>query len=163
MLFHFGRHAGAVQVEAPARHQQAEGCAQQAQQNAFREELRHQPPAAGAQRGAQGHFARPARGAREFEVGDVGAGDQQHEEHRAEEHEDVLPGIRANEKLAHRHGHKAPVLVGIRVLAGEARADGVDFRRGLRRRAARFQPAHGLQLPPGARVPLLGVQGQWCP
>jgi hypothetical protein len=163
VLFHFGRHAGPVQVETPARHQQAEGCAEQAQQNAFREELRHQPSAAGSQRGAQGHFARPAGGAREFEVGHVGAGDEQHEEHRAEEHEDVLPSVRANQKLADRQGYKAAVLVGIRVLAGEARADGVDFGRGLRRRAARFQPTHRLQLPPGARVHLLGVQSQRHP
>ena len=87
VLFHFGRHAGPVQVEAPACHQQAEGSAHERKQNAFGEEL----------------------------------------------------------------------------LPGEARGDGVDFRRGLRRRAARFQTAHGLELPPGARVALVGVQSQRCP
>ena len=52
---------------------------------------RMMPAAAGADRGADGDLALAAGGAHEQQVGDVGAGDQQHEADRADQHEQRRP------------------------------------------------------------------------
>ena len=51
------------------------------------QELRHQAPASRSQRAAQGQLALPMGRAREEEVRDVGAGDEQDEPDRAEQDE----------------------------------------------------------------------------
>ena len=61
------------------RQQQAGDAAQQRQQHAFEDQLSQQSPRARAHRSADGKFATPAFGARQQQVGDVGAGDQQHQ------------------------------------------------------------------------------------
>ena len=63
------------------------------QHAAFGEELTHQPAASGAERGAHGQLALPRRSAREQQVRDVGAGDQQDECDGAEQHEQRRPDV----------------------------------------------------------------------
>ena len=58
-----------------------------AEQHAFGQQLPHQPLPAGAERGADRDFLLPPGGARQQQVRDVRAGDQQHQRHRAEQHE----------------------------------------------------------------------------
>ena len=56
------------------------------EQDAFGDELGDDAPATGPQCGAHGDLAQTAGGAGELQVGDVDAGDQQHEDHREEQH-----------------------------------------------------------------------------
>ncbi len=72
-------------VDAPDRDQQAERAAGRREQHALGQELPHQARAAGAQRAANGNLPLPDRRAREQQVRDVGAGDQQHEADRGEQ------------------------------------------------------------------------------
>ena len=57
------------------------------EQHAFGEQLADDAAAAGADGGADGDLARAAGGARQQQVGDVGAGDQQHAADRAQQDE----------------------------------------------------------------------------
>ena len=60
-------------------HEEPRQAAQNSQQHAFRNDLADQPRARGAQRHPDGGL-RPRRGAAgQQQIGDVGAGDQQHE------------------------------------------------------------------------------------
>ena len=63
------------------------------QHQRFREELSDDRRARRAERGANPDFLRAVRGAVEQQVRDVGAGDQQHEEHRAEHRVEQLPRL----------------------------------------------------------------------
>ena len=56
-----------------------------AEHHALGEELAHQPPALGAEAGAHRDLPPPPLGAGEHQVGDVGAGDEQHEADGAEQ------------------------------------------------------------------------------
>ena len=67
-----GAHAG------EAEHQ-PEDAAGEGEQNAFSEQLADDARAAGSHRGTNGEFALASGGADEQKVGDVGAGDEQHE------------------------------------------------------------------------------------
>ena len=70
---------------------QAGGAAEQAEQQAFGQQLADQPAPARAKRGADGDLFLPAGRAREQQIRDIGARDQQHERHRSEhdEHRDA--------------------------------------------------------------------------
>ena len=63
------------------------------QQHAFGQQLADDAAAAGADRGADRDLALPAGGADQQQVGDVGAGDQQHEADRAEQHQQRRPHV----------------------------------------------------------------------
>ena len=85
------RQAGAAplpkRLDAPERHQQTQTATGQGKQHAFREQLAGNPPASGSERGADGHLPLPRGRAREQEVGDVRAGDEQDKRDRAQQHE----------------------------------------------------------------------------
>ena len=57
------------------------------EQQRFDEQLAHEPPAARAERQADGDFGAPIGRAGDEQAGDVGAGDEQHQAHRQREHE----------------------------------------------------------------------------
>ena len=63
----------------PVRDQEAEAAGEEREQQALGEELAHQPAARGAEREAHRHLALARRRAREQQVRDVRAGDQQHQ------------------------------------------------------------------------------------
>ena len=67
---------GDDQVYAPARQQQAQRAAGGRQQHALGQQLPDDAPAARAHGRADGHLFLPRSGARQQQVGDVGAGDQ---------------------------------------------------------------------------------------
>ena len=70
-------------ADAEDAEDKTEGAAENAEQDAFDEELADDAPAGGAERGADGHLTLAADGAAEHHVGDVGAGDEEHERNRA--------------------------------------------------------------------------------
>ena len=70
---------------------------------------RDEPPAAGAERAAHRHLARACAGAREQQVGDVDAGDQQHEADRAQQHEQPVLYVADHLRVERADGNPAPV------------------------------------------------------
>ena len=75
----------------PLRHAEPGGGRGQRQQAAFGDQLLHQSRAAGAQSGAHHQFLAPLGEAREQQLSHVGAGDQQHQYHRPQQHQRGLP------------------------------------------------------------------------
>ena len=84
---------GAHDVEARLGDQQTGRAAEEAEHDAFREQLANEPVPAGAERGADRDFLLPSGGAREQQVCDVRARNQQHERHRSEQHEHRPPHV----------------------------------------------------------------------
>ena len=119
------RNAIGDEREQPAmerdRQRETGDAARKRQQHAFRQHLAQQPAALRAERGAQAQLALAHRAARQQQVGDVDAGDQQHEQHRAAEDEqrraDLLDGL-----LVNRHQRDRPAGVALRRFLFELRA-----------------------------------------
>ena len=80
------------------------------------------------QRGTQSHFPRSPQRPRKLQVGDIHAGDQQHEKNRSKPHKQVIPKQRTQQKPVHWDNAKAAIAIGVRVLPRQARSDGVEFR-----------------------------------
>ena len=90
------QHARGEEVHDPGAQQGAQYPTQHGQDQALRQQLSHQPDARGAERLANRHLPLAPRSARQQQVGDVGAGDQQHEPNRAEHDEEdrrTLPAM----------------------------------------------------------------------
>ena len=83
----------------------------------------HETAAAGAERGADSHLPSAAVGPRQQQVGDVDARDQQHERDRTKEDQQRRADPAYDPILQTDRGHRA-VLVGARIIAGEAIGDG---------------------------------------
>ncbi len=83
-----GRNAAVDQLEAGPREHHAERRAEQADHDRLGQQLPDDAPAAGAKRGADRDLAMPDRCAREQQVGDVRAGDHQHQRHGAHHRQD---------------------------------------------------------------------------
>ena len=101
-------------------------------------------PRAGAERRAKAQLALPHRAAREQQVGDIDAGDQQHEQHRAAEHvqgrANLIDGL-----LVNRHQRDRPVGVALRHLLFELRHDRAHLAVGLLERHAVAQPRNAVR------------------
>ena len=67
------------------------GAERSASSSAFDQQLAHEPAAARAERGTQAQFPPPLRAAREQQVGDVRARDQQHAAHDREQQHEGIP------------------------------------------------------------------------
>ncbi len=65
--------------EADARNDKTGGATQHSEQQALGQQLAHEPAPRCAERGSNRDFPLPSAGARQQQVGDVGARDQQHE------------------------------------------------------------------------------------
>ena len=98
---------GQERRDRPPLEQQAEDRADGRQQQAFGEQLANQAPAAGAERRADGDFTITPGGARQQEVRDVGAGDEQHDQHRGGEQLQRAPHV-ADEQLLEREQADVP-------------------------------------------------------
>ena len=94
-------------------------------------------PAPSAARTATSRVARLR--ARQLEVGDVHARDQQHEADRAEQHEQRLPDV-LHHPLVQRHGDRGGAAVDAFVVDREAGRDCLQRCGGLRRVAVGLQP-----------------------
>ena len=99
-------------ADAPKARSRPRGAAGEAQEHALGQELADEPPAAGPQRGADRDLARARRGAGEQQVGDVGAGDEQHEADRAQQEEESRADV------AHQLSASEVVTSSISALAG---------------------------------------------
>ena len=104
--------------------------------------LRHQPPGPGAERHTNPELALPAERLCQEQIGHIGAGNQEHERHGAEEHEhgrlDVADQLRAQGEHGGAH---PPVAPGIFARQGCGHA--VEVGICLRDRHARLQTADG--------------------
>ena len=99
---------GERQIERQQRHRDADQqrgqsdaghAAERAEHQAFGQQLRHDAPAAGAQRGAHGDLLASRGAPRQQQVGDVRARDQQHQDHRAKRDVDRLAQRVADQQL----------------------------------------------------------------
>ena len=111
-----------------ARHQpvadgESERAASHRQQDVFREELPDQRPAPGAERGADDDFTFAGQAAREREIGEVGASDQEDETGRRHQHQERPAHVRANERVGIALHDNAPAFVRRRKLRGDPSAD----------------------------------------
>ena len=79
------RHERQRDADRDLREHHAERRAEQRQHDRFRQQLTHDPPASRTDGHADGQFAATRGEARHLQVGDVAAGDQQHERHRTEQ------------------------------------------------------------------------------
>ena len=128
---------GQHRIEDPdpaQRQQQPEDAADHRQQNAFDQQLTDDPPAAGAERDADGNLARAPRRPREQQVGDVGAGNQQHEADRAHQRPEDQRNLRAGDAVVEEHEIGLDVPVGVGEIVGQPLFDALQLRAGLRQR-----------------------------
>ena len=120
-------------LQSRPRDREARGGAGDRQQHALGKQLRDDLPAAGAKRGAHRDFTAPHVGARQLQVRDVRARDQQHEANRSEQDQECSAHLSRDEFL--RPGSR-----------------GGRDRRGCRRAwPARNPPAPIATRPPSAR------------
>ena len=103
------RHERQDRREPRVSQRRADHAGGQRQEQALGEQLSNQPPPARAERHADGHLALPRARARQHQVRDVGAGDEQEQRHRAEQHPDV-PADRARERLGEGQQADAPLV-----------------------------------------------------
>jgi len=119
-----GKRGGAGQRQGIAA-----GAAGQGEQDALGEQLAHEPGASGADGQAGGDLPAAGRGARQQQIGNVGAGREEHQhghhQQHQEEGDEELAG--AGVDLAGTLQVKAAVLVGCRIGGPQAVANHPDF------------------------------------
>ena len=125
----------------------------QGEQHALDEQLPDDPPPARAERDADGDFARPVGRARQQQVGDVGAGDEQHERDRAHQRPEHRLDLRADDEVEERRDLRRDVLVAVLVLIRKLRGDVLHLAAGLLERGAVGQAAVDHEGSPLARQP----------
>ena len=112
----------------------------------------------GSQCAADGKFTATRRGARQEQVGDVRAGDQQHKSHGSEQYQERRADI-AYQIVVQRNGVDPMVLVVLGILAGQAGGNGVEFRLRLLRRDTLLQATDNPHSHGNTAVPEYGL----CP
>jgi hypothetical protein len=98
----------------------------------------------GAERGPHGDFAPAGRAAGQEQVGDVAAGDEQHDADRGQEHEQPRAVV-ADELIAERYDHERQIDRIARELAAHAHRDRVQLGERLLARCAGPQPSVDVQ------------------
>ena len=141
---------------------EAEGQARPREDEALDEQLTEQAPGPGPDGRAHRHLALAPLGAREQQVGDVGARDQQQESDRAEQQQHR--GADAAEDLVLDTHRERRELHGLRVeaLLGEVGGQCVQLGRDLLDRRARLQLCGGVEAVASTRR-VLGVDHEWDP
>ncbi len=127
-------------MHGPHRQHQTGKTAGGREHEALGEQLRDDPSPARAERGADGDFTGPRGGAREQQVGDVDARDQQHEHHGAEEHEQG-PTYVSDEHVEQRLDANGVPADFLGILLCQSPLDSIEIGFGLLRRDAGFQAA----------------------
>ena len=126
--------------DEPLRQHEAGGRRRQRQHRAFGQQLAHDAAPAGAERGADGDFASTGGAAREQQVRDVAARDQQHESDGAQQDEQTR-SIAADELLAKRL-HRVAELAGVAwEVVAQPHGDGLELLQRLLDRGAAREPA----------------------
>ena len=93
------------------------------------------------ERGPDGNFTAPGRGARQKKIGHVRAGDQEHEHHGAEQDDQRRPHIPDHIGMQRHDGHRREIHVRVGVLLRQPSGDRAQFRFRLSDLHSRFQPA----------------------
>ena len=125
--------------DAPSRQQEAHGAPHEGQEQVLRQQLGEDPPAARAERRADGHLPHAGGAPREEQARHVRAGDEEHEAHGAEKDQEGRAHL-ARDLGVQGNDPDAPARVAIRELGGEGRSDRRHFRLRRRGRLARLQP-----------------------
>jgi len=148
---HLGRRRSDEQVHTPAGQQGAGSPARQRQDHALDQRLADEPPARRAERGPNRQLPLARGRPGEHQVGDVGAGDEQHERHGAEDDENRPPGA-ADHLLHQRHHRRAPPGVKGRIVQLELMRDAGHFGLGALDRDAILEPAERHRVAARARA-----------
>ena len=123
-----------------------EPCANQSrdggEQDAFGEQLSHDPSGTRAERRANRHLARAADAARQREARDVGSGDQEDAKHGAAEHPQCQPRLGADQIQTQWDDADASVPFDRRQLIVEAAGDVAHLRLGLLERHGRSKSSN---------------------
>ena len=98
---------------------QTDDAADEREENALDEQLPDDAPPGGAEREANGNFARPMRRARQQQIGDVRAGDEQHERDGAHQRPENSFDLRAQDAIEEGGHDGADVLVAVLILRRE--------------------------------------------
>src|ERR1700691_4824937 len=147
---------GAHDVQARARNSEARHTTKQSQQHALGQQLPRQPPPARPQRRADRHlFLAPCR-AGEQQIRHVGASDQQHHRHRAQQHQQRLAHV-AHHFVLQPHDVHAETGVAF-VFFANPRGDHIDIGLRLLHRHARLEPHDNVVILVVPAVPGLGGQ-----
>ncbi len=126
----FGREQRPDRREGPLRDQQAGRAAHERQDDRLRQELGQQVAAAGAERQSHAHLGGPGGAARQQQVGDVGAGDQQDHGGDREQQDERRAGFavqRALTPVARPHLERLGLEAGHRGLAHVLLQRGFDI------------------------------------
>ena len=121
-------------MDAENREDNSQRAAAKREQDAFREQLANDAASAGAQGCAHGDFFAASDGAREQEIGDVGACDQENERDGAEQNYQGAAGV-ADDLFLQRHDSEGEAAIGrifLGMILAEAGGERVHF--GLRLR-----------------------------
>lgn len=102
------RAQGEQRLDRPCSQQHAESASRESEEKALGEELRHDPRGACTQGRAEGHLAAPRRGARQLQIGQVDAGDEQDEPDRAEQDQQGRPEVAVETLLERHQPHRLP-------------------------------------------------------
>ena len=126
---------------APAGEGQPGDTTGERQHQAFGEQLADHSAAAGADGGADGDFLLALGGAGQEQVRHVRAGDQEHETHRAQQHQQGGPDV-PDDYAGEWRDIDAMLGVRFRIGFGQAGRDGSHFRLGLDLRHSGLEPPH---------------------
>src|SRR5262249_6627413 len=137
------------QVPAPVGEQRADNAGEAREQDAFREQLANEPSAVRPDGRANPHLFLTYDGAREHEVGDVGAGDEQYQtyhyhENGADQWHEFHEG-RFRPAILLARDEDLRFLVFLRIFPCQMSGDNLYSRAGLRYRHAGLQPGHHLE------------------
>ncbi len=142
---HSGGGGGHEHAAADLREGGSGECSEAAEEDALREELAHEAAAAGSEGRPHRELPLAGRPAPEQEVGHVGAGDEEDEGHRAQQHGQPLPVI-AHHVVEEGRGGGPPIGVLERVVTHEVADDRVQVGAGLRGRDAGPEPSEEAQV-----------------
>ena len=138
----------------------AEHAASPAEHHALGQQLPNQPPAPGAERGAHSHFARAIHRAREHQIRDVRARDQQHKPDGGEENIHPAANRPAEQLLKRNRAHAARGIV-VRKLAAQTRPHAFEISGRLCQRDIRADSPDRLQvLTAAARIRQVALVAQ---
>ena len=150
------------ELDAVVGGDEAERASAEGDDQGFAEQLLDDARAGCAHGGADGDLFAAREGAGEDEVGDVGAGDEEHEGYGAEHHEESGTNV-ADGLFAQGFDGCAPALVVFGVGLLEALRDGVHLCLGLRERDAGFEAGDGEEVVFTAYGRLLSGEGEGNP
>ena len=131
------------------RQQYARQSARSGIQHRLDQQLADEPAAARAEGAPERQFPTPRRPAREHQVGDIGAGDEQHDRDRRSKQDEREARI-ADHLFAERHDLDSPVRarlrVAVREFATESFSDLIQIGLGPRQRGVGPQPDHHAEI-----------------